>query len=227
MEKAWFGRRASTSIVLAGVESVAEGHSMNLCNNVILMYCSWRFAMCEQAINRAHRLNSQWPVNVYPVICDGKIDRKLEKMIQEKGAASELVLDGHLLGDHASEVNLAELLNIDRAEFNSGRDAVSTVDESELVKEWPQLRADLATLSQQWSRSTQAVSDMETVAPHFEPQNKSVERNKPTVKDAQLELKPAARDRKPVPLWRLRRSATTIPPLTVVINCPRYKFGNF
>ena len=51
-------------------------------------------------------------------ICDRSIDRKLEAMIQEKGNASELVLDGHLIGEQTTEVNLAELLDIARKEFN-------------------------------------------------------------------------------------------------------------
>ena len=75
---------------------VAEGHSYPMCNNVILMCYSWAYDKFEQAINRAHRINSLWNVNVYPIICDRSIDRKLEAMIQEKGDASELVLDGRL-----------------------------------------------------------------------------------------------------------------------------------
>jgi hypothetical protein len=186
-------------VLLAGVESVAEGHSMNLCNNVILLCYSWAFDKFEQAINRAHRLNSPWPVNVYPIICDNSIDRKLEAGIQEKGDAAEFVLDGHLLGEHASEVNLAELLDVARKEFND----IVTVDESTLVKDWPQLRADLAALAVQWSRSTLTVSGAETVAPKFEPNSSSVEQTEPTVKRSRP-VKPAGRDRKPTPLWRRR-----------------------
>jgi len=57
---------------------MAELNSFHLCNNVILTAYSWAFDKFEQGINRAHRLNSPWPVNVWSVICDGSIDRKLE-----------------------------------------------------------------------------------------------------------------------------------------------------
>jgi SNF2 family DNA or RNA helicase len=155
-------------VLLAGVESVAEGHSMNLCNNVILMCCSWGYNEFEQAINRAHRLNSPWPVNVYPIICDGGNDRKLEALSQEKGDAAESVLDGHILGEHTSEASLAKLLNVTRREF-SGSNAVTTVDEAELEKRWPPLRAALTQLMTQWSRGVEsALSDNETVVPKFE-----------------------------------------------------------
>ena len=74
-------------------------------------------------------------------------------MNTEEGDASELVLDGHLLGEHSSEVNLAELLDIDRREFrNTGGTAIQTVDESALEAEWPALRNELSTLASQWAR---------------------------------------------------------------------------
>ncbi len=113
--------RSPYQVMLAGVESMAEGHSYPMCNNVILMCYSWAYDKFEQAINRAHRINSVWNVNVYPIICDRSIDRKLEAMIQEKGDASELVLDGRLIGEQSTEVNLAELLDIARKEFADGR----------------------------------------------------------------------------------------------------------
>jgi len=121
-----------------------------MCNNVILMCYSWAYDKFEQAINRAHRINSVWNVSVYPIICDRSIDRKLEAMIQEKGDASELVLDGHLIGEQSTEVNLAELLDIARKEFANGSDAVTTVDEKELEKEWPALRSELSVGARAW-----------------------------------------------------------------------------
>jgi len=142
--------RSPYQVMLAGVESMAEGHSYPMCNNVILMCYSWAYDKFEQAINRAHRINSVWNVSVYPIICDRSIDRKLEAMIQEKGDASELVLDGHLIGEQSTEVNLAELLDIARKEFANGSDAVTTVDEKELEKEWPALRSELSVGARAW-----------------------------------------------------------------------------
>jgi len=158
--------RSPYQIMLAGVESMSEGHSYPLCNNVILLCYSWAYDKFEQAINRVHRINSRWNVTVYPIICDRSIDRKLEAMIQEKGDASELVLDGHLIGEQTTEVNLAELLDIARKEFNSpspvgagegGRrpdeghgGKLEFVDERVLEKEWPALRAELSVTARAW-----------------------------------------------------------------------------
>jgi|CZKV01.1.fsa_nt_gi hypothetical protein len=135
-------------VMLAGVECMAEGHSFHLCNNVILLAYSWAYDKFEQAINRVHRLNSRWDVNVYPIICDGSIDRRLEAGIQEKGDAAELVLDGKLLAENHDEVSLAELLSVARAEFNGK----TVVDEKELEKDWPPLRLQLGRAQQGWGR---------------------------------------------------------------------------
>jgi len=70
-------RPSEYPVLLAGQECMAELHSFHLCNNAILTAYSWAFDKFEQWINRIHRLNSPWPVNVWSVICDGSINRKL------------------------------------------------------------------------------------------------------------------------------------------------------
>src|ERR1700722_3238733 len=84
------GDLAYYPVALAGAECMAELHSFNLCNNVILTAYSWAFDRFEQGINRDHRLNSPWPVNVWSIICEGSIDRKLDAGIHEKKDGAEL-----------------------------------------------------------------------------------------------------------------------------------------
>lgn len=142
-------RHSVYPVVLAGAECMAELHSFNFCNNVILTAYSWAFDKFDQSINRAHRLNSPWPVNVWSVICDGSIDRKLEAGIHEKKDAAELVLDGHLLGEHPTEVNLHELLRIALREFKEAK----TMDEADLEQGWPRLRAALGMAFLKWNQA--------------------------------------------------------------------------
>jgi hypothetical protein len=120
-------------VMLAGVECMAEGHSFHLANNVILVAYSWAYDKFIQALSRVHRMNSARPVNVYVVICQGTIDRRLESLIQDKGDAAELVLDGRLIGERTEEVNLAELLKIAHKEFDAGS---NTIDEALLQAQW-------------------------------------------------------------------------------------------
>jgi hypothetical protein len=180
------GRCGTHPVALCGAECMAELHSFNLCNNVILTAYSWAFDKFEQGINRAHRLNSPWPVNVWSVICDGSIDRKLEAGIHEKKDAAELVLDGHLLGENPEEVNLAELLRIAQREFKE----VKTMDEEELEQDWPRLRAALGKAFRKWKddlRLETGGSELEAMA------------SAPTA-NSKLPTAPASN----LPLWRQR-----------------------
>jgi hypothetical protein len=137
----------SIPVMLAGVECMAEGHSFHRANNVILLAYSWAADKFKQALDRVHRLNSEKPVNVYVILCQGSIDRKLESLTDEKTDASELVLDGRLIGERSEEVSLAELLNIAKREFNR---ADNTLDEALLQESWPDLRDRLGTAMRRW-----------------------------------------------------------------------------
>src|SRR5208337_993813 len=134
--------------LLAGVECMSEGHSFPLCNNVILLSYSWAMDRFVQAINRVYRLNSVADINIYAILCDGSIDRVLESNIQEKEDASELVLDGHLLGENPEEVSLAELLSVAEQDFAANQTAFT--DEATLTAQWPILRSRLTAAMSHW-----------------------------------------------------------------------------
>src|SRR5262249_48273461 len=125
-------------VLLASNECMAEGHSFPLCSRVVQYAYPWAVDKVLQSEDRAHRLNSVEDLVVYRLITEGSIDRKMESQIDEKADAAELVLDGHLLGEAAEEVNLAELLEIATTEFKASSN--STLDESVLEAEWPALR---------------------------------------------------------------------------------------
>lgn len=127
-------------VLLAGLGAMCEGHSWSKCNNVILLAYDWAYDKFEQGINRVHRLDSIKDVNVYPIICDGTIDRRLESLIEEKGNAADLVLDGELTMEAGVEVDIHELLRIAKSEFNDE----SVIDEDDLEAQWPVLRQKLA-----------------------------------------------------------------------------------
>ena len=158
--RAHHGPERAIPVMLAGVECMAEGHSFHLANNVILLAYSWAFDKFIQFINRVHRMTSAKPVNVYVVICDGTIDRKLESLIQEKGDSAELVLDGRLIGERSEEVNLAELLKVAQREFNASND---TLDEALVHAQWPALRQRLQTAMAAWDQHAPVIPVAATV----------------------------------------------------------------
>ena len=134
-------------IMLAGVDSMAEMHSFSNCSNCILLAYSWAWDKFEQAINRIHRINSPKPVNVYSIICDGTIDRRLEELLNEKADSAELVIDGQLRQELHAEISLADLLDVAAREFDP---ATHTLDEAALESEWVAGRVSLQSAAVKW-----------------------------------------------------------------------------
>ena len=126
------------------------------------MAFSWAADKLKQALDRVHRLNSVKPINVYVVFCNGSIDRRLEALTQEKTDASELVLDGRLIGERSEEVKLAELLKVARREFN---DKDAALDEGLLQAQWPHLRQRLDNAMRRWIEIPVQVEPVQTLQP--------------------------------------------------------------
>ena len=144
-------------ILLASGECMAEAHSWHLCNNVALLAYSWAFDKLSQCIDRCHRLNSVKALNYHAILCDGSVDRKLEENLHEKADTSDLVLDGHLLGENPQEVNLADILRIAAAEFKPDS---KTVDEAVIEAEWPALRQRLRQAAEAWHSPGSVIETM-------------------------------------------------------------------
>jgi hypothetical protein len=136
-------------VILASVESMAEGHSCPLVSNAILISYSWAMDKFRQAIDRIYRLNSVKDVTVWSVLCDQTIDAKLESNIRDKADASDLVLDGKLLGETPKEENFFELLEYARLNFDA---KANTVDDAALQAGWPALRMRLARAQREWDK---------------------------------------------------------------------------
>jgi SNF2 family DNA or RNA helicase len=154
-------------ITLAGIDSMAEGHNWNNVNNIILTSYTWAADKVVQAINRAHRLTSRRDVNLYVIICDQSADRVLEDSINEKTNASELAIDGQLLGESTQEKSLGELLR------EAARDFLGTQEcpnEEELLHTWPALRQSLREAVKYWSpRSDRCPEPAAPIVPALPP----------------------------------------------------------
>jgi hypothetical protein len=140
-------KKQAFPVLLASNECMAEGHSFPRCSYVIQYAYPWALDKVLQSEDRAHRLNSVEPLQVYRLITERSVDRKMESQIDEKADAAELVLDGHLLGETSTEVNLAELLEIAAKEFENNQ---NTIEETILEADWPGLRDRLRDSAVAW-----------------------------------------------------------------------------
>lgn len=151
IHSATFKKGNEIPVILAGEESMAEGHSWHTCRNAIVFSYVYAMDKIEQAINRIHRINSPEDVNTFFLVADGSIDRRLEQLYDEKSNAAELVLDGGLRNQQVDEISVAELLMIAADEF-SKNDTSKLVDEDILKESWPNLKQKLGQAYEEWCR---------------------------------------------------------------------------
>jgi SNF2 family DNA or RNA helicase len=137
-------------VLLCGQESCAEGHSWPQASTIIVLCEGWALDKWLQSISRVHRLISKEPVTIYSLQTQGSLDPYLARMRSEKLAAAGAVLDGNLFEEQGEEANSAELLKAAEQEF-AGMAVDVTVDERELLAQWPPLREQLALAMARWN----------------------------------------------------------------------------
>lgn len=120
-------------ILIAGIESMGEGHSLDTCSNLVLPSLAWAYDKNAQAVERVHRLTSKKPVNIYVMVTRNTIDERLVASFQEKTDSNDLALDGRLVETEKEEIDLGQLLRDAVKDFDS---AAPTIDEREVEDQW-------------------------------------------------------------------------------------------
>ena len=120
-------------ILIAGIDSMGEGHSLDCCSHLVLPSLSWAFDSNSQAVERVHRLTSKKDVTIYVMVTQGTIDERLTSLWQEKGDAADLALYGRLSTHDRKEIDLGQLLRDAVKDFDP---KAETLDESEVAEQW-------------------------------------------------------------------------------------------
>jgi len=100
-----------TRVLCASIHSMKLGHNLDVANVVILHGLPWDYSTFDQFVDRVHRLTSTRPVTVYVVLTAGTVDMKKWELVQQKGAAAELALDGMLFPQEREEESLQQILD--------------------------------------------------------------------------------------------------------------------
>ena len=77
---------------------------------MILHGIPWTHLEVKQFVDRAWRLTSTKPVNVYVVYVPNMIGERKWELVKDKGEASDLALDGQLIEEPEPETNWNEVL---------------------------------------------------------------------------------------------------------------------
>ncbi|MDQ3770066.1 MAG: hypothetical protein M3370_11415, partial [Actinomycetota bacterium] len=121
-------------VLCAGVQAVKLGHNLDTASSVILTGLPWSFEALDQFIKRVRRLTSRRPVSVYPLLTRGSLDERKWDLLDKKGAASDVALDGQLMARAEEQVDWNRVLREMRAAGVSA--SGDELDERDLQALW-------------------------------------------------------------------------------------------
>ncbi len=126
-------RNDGASVLCASVYSMQLGHNLDTANVVILRGLPWDYSTFDQFIARVHRLTSKRPVTVYIVMSEGTVDTRKWELVNQKGAAAQLALDGMLYSQDEERIDLQQILNELK---DKGISSDTTIPEEQIRKQW-------------------------------------------------------------------------------------------
>ena len=98
-----FQNDPSCFVIVGSIGAMGTGLTLNAASNVIFLDEPWNRALKDQACDRAHRIGTKYPVNIYTLMCKGTVDEGVHKTVMKKGRMADEIVDG---------VTIEELENI-------------------------------------------------------------------------------------------------------------------
>lgn len=126
-----------TQVLCAGVQAMKLGHNLDVASTVVLLGLPWSYEAYKQFLDRVWRLTSTKPVTVYVIVVAGTIDIRKLQLLDDKGAASDIALDGRLVEQDREEHDWAKTLAEMKHQRRFGHRADSdTIDEASIERAW-------------------------------------------------------------------------------------------
>lgn len=94
--KKWFIEDPDCKIMLGTIGALGVNHTLTVANNCILYDMPWQNAARIQAEDRLVRIGQDKPVNVYTLITKDTIDEAVYKILTDKQAISDFMVDDSL-----------------------------------------------------------------------------------------------------------------------------------
>jgi hypothetical protein len=129
---------SETQVFCAGIQAVRLGHNLDKGSAIVINGMPWDWESFDQYVKRVRRLTSERDIDVHLVIPKSKVtqtltDKKWE-LLQQKGQAADLALDGRLIEKDIEEIKAEDVLKelMETGVKASGDE----VDEAEVETSW-------------------------------------------------------------------------------------------
>lgn len=84
------------NVILGTVASLGTGYSLPEASCVIFLDSPFTDSDKQQAIDRAHRLTTKHNVTIINLVCEGTVDERVEKIVNQKVEMTDLIVGGKI-----------------------------------------------------------------------------------------------------------------------------------
>lgn len=95
----------SCKIIIGTIGAMGTGLTLTAGSVVIFLDEPWNRALFDQAVDRAHRIGAKSNVTIYSIMCKDTIDERIHDLIYKKGAMSDAIIDGKVIGNKTDVIN--------------------------------------------------------------------------------------------------------------------------
>ena len=94
-----FQNSSDLSVLVGTIGAMGTGLTLTAATTVIFVDEPWNKALFEQAVDRAHRIGQKNNITIYSIMCKDTIDERIHNLIYKKGAMSDAIIDGKVVGN--------------------------------------------------------------------------------------------------------------------------------
>ena len=95
-QKHIFQTNPEYTVMIGTIGAMGTTHTLTAATNVIFFDDPWNPSDKEQAEDRAHRIGTQYPVNIYTIVTVNTVDEKVQDILYTKQGISKYIVDNKL-----------------------------------------------------------------------------------------------------------------------------------
>ena len=100
-----FQNKDNIKVLVGTIGAMGTGLTLTAATVVIFVDEPWNKALYDQAVDRCHRIGQKNNITIYNLLTKGTIDERIHNLIYKKGAMSDAIIDGRIVGDKTAILN--------------------------------------------------------------------------------------------------------------------------
>lgn len=100
-----FQNNDDCNIIIGTIGAMGTGLTLTAGTVEIFMDEPWNRALYDQAVDRCHRVGQNNNVTIYNLLCKDTIDERIHELVKSKGAMSDAIVDGKIVGNKLDLLN--------------------------------------------------------------------------------------------------------------------------